>query len=161
MPTCKRIEKKSLIKELSLVIVVAIIFLWALLSFLRTETIYPHSLKEGTYEYYVSDTFIKDGNDFNFVILEGGKDTRTVRLINEKDDSLKIKVNPLQEGTLLIVNKWDEKANTFLSIYFYATSVEIIVETEEMKREWEKIIKEAAEKEENLLKPRNVIPTLK
>jgi hypothetical protein len=161
MPTCKRIEKKSLIKELSLVIVVVIVFLLALLSFLKIETRYPHSLKEGTYEYYVLDTFIKDGNDFNFVISEGGKDTGTVRLINEKDDSLKIKVNPLQEGTLLIVNKWDKKANTPFSIYFYATSVEIVVETEEMKREWEEIIEEAVEKEENLLKPRDVIPRLK
>jgi hypothetical protein len=161
MPTCKRIEKKSSIKDLRIVFLMTFLLISAFLLFHKTETRYPHSLKEGTYEYYVSDTFIKDGNDFSFVILEGGKDRRTVRLINEKDDSLKIKVNPLQEGTVLVVNKWDEKTNTFLPIYFYAKSVEIIVKTEEMKREWEKIIKEAVEKEENLLKPRDVTPRLK
>ena len=111
------------------------------------------------YKYYVLNASIENGNEFNFGILEKDNRGRNIRFINEKD-SLKIRVDASQENTILIVNQWEKRSGTLFSGYDYATLVEIIVATEEIKREWEKIIEIAAEKQENLLKPKNVIPRL-
>jgi len=160
MSITKGIKKEILSRKRYLIeLLLVVVFLLGLLLLMKSDVIYPHSLEKEAYKYYLMKTSIRNGNDFRFTILGANKRISTVYFINGKD-SLTIKVDPLQKGTILIVKEWGEPTKPLFPVAEDAILVEIVVETEEMKKEWEEIIKEAVEKEENLLEPRNVIPVL-